>query len=355
MSENPALNTSVNHPTNHVVGPYIQPVLMAYLQQGGRLSALADAASVTDLWMVNPPEKIRVEDYFRLFLSASDLVQDPLLGIKAGQNAGLENFDVLGEALANTRAKSLTLGHALQQVMTLERLVHRLGTSRIESDGGHVRLIWRAHFQPHKAARLVCESVLAGIIHLAEQLTGRLIPVMEVCFVHPRPNDYNEAEYQHGFRAQCRFGQSHNSIMIAADVLAWPLQQITRPSVIEADTKHTVEQVKSQLGKNLMNSPKLAQIAAILGQSERSLQRQLKQQGTSYQQLLADVRLHHAQDYLQYSNLSILQISQLLGFREQSSFNHFFLRGSGISPKKWQEKTKTIKSQRPHSEGAANA
>jgi len=333
----PEADTSRNHPLNFVVGAYIQPILVAYLQQGGRLSPLADAAAVNDLWMINPPETIAVEDYFRLFLSASDLLKDPLLGIKAGQSAGLENFDVLGEALANLREKSLTLGHALHQVMTLERLVHRLGTSRIESDSGNIRLIWRAHFQQHKAARLVCESVLAGIIHLAEQLTGRLIPVMDVCFVHTRPVDYHEAEYQQGFRSQCRFNQSSNSITIAADVLAWPLKNIAHHSVADTAAGKVVDQVKSHIGKNLLNSPKLPQISAILGQSERSLQRQLKQQGTSYQQLLADVRLHHAQDYLQYSNLSILQISQLLGFREQSSFNHFFLRGSGMSPKKWQE------------------
>ncbi len=337
MNNSRSSHTAVNHPANYVVGPYIQPVLLAYLRQGGRLSALADAACVTDLWMINPPAKIPVEDYFRLILSASELLHDPLLGIKAGENAGLENFDVLGEALANIRARSLTLGHALQQVMTLERLVHRLGTSSIETQGGNVRFIWRAHFQQHRAARLVCESVLAGIIHLAEQLSGRLIPVMEVCFVHPRPADYHGPEYQQGFRAQCRFSQSHNSIMIASDVLAWPLQHIARPSVVESCAGQMVEQVKNQIGKNLINSPKLTQIAAILGHSERGLQRQLKQQGTSYQQLLADVRLHHAQDYLQYSNLSILQISQLLGFKEQSSFNHFFLRGCGVSPKKWQE------------------
>lgn len=332
-----SVNQLTSHPDHYVVGPYIQPVLLAYLHAGGRLSTLADAMAVSDLWIINPPEKIAVEQYFQLMLSASQLLQDAHLGIKIGQHAGLESFDVLGQALANIRAKSLTLAHALQQVMTLERLVHRLGTSRIVVEGGNIRLIWRAQFQQHKAARLVCESVFAGIVHLAEQLTGRLIPVMEVCFVHPRPSDYRALEYQQGFRAQCKFSQGHNSIMIAADVLSWPLQYIARPSIAATDSGHVVEQVKNQLTKSLMNSPNLAQIASILGQSERGLQRQLKQRGTSYQQLLANVRLHHAQDYLQYSNLSILQISQLLGFKEQSSFNHFFLQGAGASPKKWQE------------------
>ena len=82
------------------------------------------------------------------------------------------------------------------------------------------------------------------------------------------------------------------------------LKNIARPSVAESTAGQIVDQVKNHIGKNLLNSPKLPQIAAILGQSERSLQLQLKQQGTSYQQLLADVRLHHAQDYLQYSKVA---------------------------------------------------
>ncbi|SOB76206.1 transcriptional regulator, AraC family [Marinobacter sp. LV10R510-11A] len=270
-----SVDQPTNSPAHYVVGPYIQPVLLAYLYAGGRLSTLADAMAVSDLWIINPPEKIAIEEYFRLVLSASHLLQDAHLGIKIGQHAGL-----------------------------------------------------------------VCESVLAGIIHLAEQLTGRLIPMMEVCFVHPRPSDYRALEYQQGFRAQCKFSQSYNSIMIAADVLSWPLQHIARPSVTAMDSRHVVEQVKNELKRSLTNSPKLAQIASILGQSERGLQRQLKQHGTSYQHLLAEVRLGHAQDYLKYSNLSILQISQLLGFKEQSSFNHFFLQEAGASPKKWQETKK---------------
>lgn len=112
-----------------------------------------------------------------------------------------------------------------------------------------IRLIWRAQLQQHNAARLVCESVLAGFIHLAEQLTGRLIPVMEVCFVHPSPSDYRALEYQQGFRAQCKFSQSHNSITMAADVLSWPLQHIARPSVTGTDSGQVVEQVKNQLKK----------------------------------------------------------------------------------------------------------
>jgi AraC-like DNA-binding protein len=328
--------------TGFVIAAYIQPVLKTYIHQGGRLSALADAMAVNDLWMLEPPEKVAVEQYFSLLLNSSQLLQDGHLGIRIGQYVGLTNFDVLGQALANTQSKALTLAQALQQVMVLERLVHRLGDSRIAVEGRNIRLIWRAQHQQDKAARLVAESVLAGIIHLAHTLTGRLIPVREVSFEHAKPNDYDDQIYQQGFRAECQFNQKTNSIVIAAEVLAWPLRETQALSSQALTTKSIVDQVKHLLENNLMSNLKVTHIAAMLGIGERSLQRQLKSYKTSFQQVLAEVRLQQAYGYLQYSNLSILQISQLLGFKEQSSFNHFFREVSGISPRCYKKKTKRV-------------
>jgi AraC-like DNA-binding protein len=325
-----------------VIAAYIQPVLKAFLQQGGRLSSLADAMAVNDLWMLEPPEKIAIEQYLSLLLNSSQLLHDGHLGIRIGQHVGLANFDVLGQALANTQSKALTLAQALQQVMVLERLVHRLGDSRIEVEGQNIRIIWRAQYQQDKAARLVAESVLAGIVHLAQQLTGRSIPVREISFEHEKPNDYDIKIYQQGFRAECLFSQKTNSIVIAAEVLAWPLRETDSLSSQALTTENVVDQVRHLLENNMMNNPKVSQVAAMLGMGERSLQRKLKSHKTSFQQVLAAVRLQQAYGYLQYSNLSILQISQLLGFKEQSSFNHFFLEGSGSSPRSYKKKLKML-------------
>lgn len=321
--------------TGFVVAAYIQPVLKAFLKQGGRLSFLADAMGVNDAWMLEPPEQIAIDQYFSLLLNASQLLNDGHFGIRIGQYVGLANFDVLGQALANTQSQSLTLAQALQQVMILERLVHRLGDSRIQIEDQNVRLIWRAQYPQSKASRLVVESVLAGMIHLAQQLMGRLIPIREMTFIHEKPHDYRADVYQQGFHTQCLFGQKDNSLVIASEVLGWPLKETDKlqSQALNADT--IVDQVKHHLEQTIMHNPKLLQIAAMLGMSERTLQRKLKAQGVNFQQILSDVRHQLACDYLQFSNLTILQISQLLGFKEQSSFNHFFLQVVGVSPREY--------------------
>jgi AraC-like DNA-binding protein len=334
----------------YVSSSLIKPVLDAYLHQHGRLSVLADAIAVTDLWFFEPPEKIAMEQYFKLLLKASELVNDPHLGIRVGQHTGLASFDILGKALENiqktgqknNQKKNATLAKALQQVIVLERLVHRLGDSRIEMEGENVRVIWRAQYQQHRASRLVSESVFSGIIHLAHSLAGRLIPILDVTFVHAKPSVYSELIYQQAYRSQCRFDQKYNSLLLAADVLAWPLQQSIDTSSELVEKQSISELVMAQLKPSLMSSPKLSQIAAILGINERSLQRKLKAEGCSYQQLLAEARLQQACDYLYYSSLNTLNISQLLGFKEQSSFNHFFIQQTGMSPLRYKsQKTAT--------------
>lgn len=321
--------------TGFVVAAYIQPVLKAFLKQGGRLSLLADAMGVNDAWMLEPPEQIAIDQYFSLLLHASQLLNDGHLGIRIGQYVALANFDVLGQALANTQSRSLTLAQALQQVMILERLVHRLGDSRIQIEDQNVRLIWRAQYPQSKSSRLVVESVLAGMIHLAQQLMGRLIPIREMTFIHGKPHDYRADVYQQGFHTQCFFGQKDNSLVIASEVLEWPLKETDKLQSQALSTDTIVDQVKHHLEQTIMHNPKLLQIAAMLGMSERTLQRKLKAQGVSFQQILSDVRHQLACDYLQFSNLTILQISQFLGFKEQSSFNHFFLQVVGVSPREY--------------------
>lgn len=181
----------------------------------------------------------------------------------------------------------------------------------------------------------MAESVLAGMIRLAQQLTGRLIPVRELTFVHPKPSDYHADVYQQGFHTQCLFDQKDNSIVIASEVLEWPLKETGKllSQVLSTDT--IVEHVKYHLEQTITHNPKLLQIAAMLGMSERTLQRKLKAHEVSFQQVLSDVRHQLACDYLQFSNLTILQVSQLLGFKEQSSFNHFFLQTVGVSPREY--------------------
>jgi AraC-like DNA-binding protein len=76
--------------------------------------------------------------------------------------------------------------------------------------------------------------------------------------------------------------------------------------------------------------------------SLRTLQRKLEEENTSYSALSKSVRKEMAHNYIQDSQLSINEISYLLGFAEQANFTRAFKRWYGESPSEYRKLSQTI-------------
>lgn len=73
-------------------------------------------------------------------------------------------------------------------------------------------------------------------------------------------------------------------------------------------------------------------VARRLGTSKRSMQRRLKEEGTSFQKVLAITRADISTRYLSETDLSLPEISYLLGFSDTSSFFRAFYGWKGVTP-----------------------
>ena len=73
-------------------------------------------------------------------------------------------------------------------------------------------------------------------------------------------------------------------------------------------------------------------MAKRLNTSKRSLQRRLSEEGTNFQELLNQTRFEMSERYLNDSELSVPEISYLLGFRDTSSFFRAFHGWTGTTP-----------------------
>jgi AraC-like DNA-binding protein len=74
------------------------------------------------------------------------------------------------------------------------------------------------------------------------------------------------------------------------------------------------------------------EIAQGLHLSLRTLQRKLRDEGTSYKELLDETRRELATEYIKNPHVSISEITYLLGFSEPSNFSRAFKRWTGSSP-----------------------
>lgn len=77
--------------------------------------------------------------------------------------------------------------------------------------------------------------------------------------------------------------------------------------------------------------PAMATVAGELGITERTLHRQLAVEGTSYRNLLDEVRATLAAELLD-SGLTVEETARRLGYSEASAFTHAFVRWNGYPP-----------------------
>lgn len=78
--------------------------------------------------------------------------------------------------------------------------------------------------------------------------------------------------------------------------------------------------------------PELEEIADRLCMTSRTLRRKLESEGTSFRQLLDEVRSALAEDYLRSPQMTIDDVAAALGFNEAASFRKAFKRWTGRNP-----------------------
>lgn len=144
----------------------------------------------------------------------------------------------------------------------------------------------------------------------------------------------------------CRisFGATANHLVFDRAALDTPLPtanpQITSlherllvQSIARLDREDMVSAVRSQIMDSLpMGPPTQAELARRLHMSRRHLQRKLGNQGTSYKALLDETRRSLALQHLHEGQISLGEISYMLGFSSVNNFSRAFQRWMGVPP-----------------------
>jgi AraC-like DNA-binding protein len=98
----------------------------------------------------------------------------------------------------------------------------------------------------------------------------------------------------------------------------------------------TVDQVKSVLKRLLSGSrPDVVMVAKELGMSERSLQRHITDEGTTFRQLLVETRRELVREYLNNDSVEITEAAFLVGYEDPNSFYRAFRSWEGQTPAEW--------------------
>ena len=87
-------------------------------------------------------------------------------------------------------------------------------------------------------------------------------------------------------------------------------------------------------------------VARALGVSARTLSRNLAAEGSTFTDIMDQLRRTLALQYLEELNLPLAQIASLLGYEEPTSFTHAFRRWAGRPPSAVRRPQRTLQSSR---------
>lgn len=311
-------------------------VLQTFQDQGLADDALLHGSGISaaDLGRADPRITTRQE----MQVCANAVARRRDIGLELGRRMHVSSYGMLGYALLS----SATLGDALRLALHYPALLGTLFRLRLIEDGERIWFSASEYREEPQLAAFNAEFCLVSLKVICDDLLGRSLPLLGARFAHAEP-DYH-AQYGATFTCALQFDASDNAFAFDRAWLAQPLplaDLVTHRAMSERCRQLNLEFTGRQawLGKirqllidQLDAPPGLEGLARQMNCSSRTLRRHLGEMGSSYQQLLDELRFERAKQLLGDGQMPIYRIAEVLGFSETASFRHAFMRWSGVAP-----------------------
>lgn len=203
-------------------------------------------------------------------------------------------------------------------------------------------LVLECAFAPDKHyPQAAIERSMSALLRWSEEMTGEPIVPSACEFTFPRPT-YHE-RYTAIFGANLRFASERNCLHLPLAFLQRPIQSANSylKQIIAARALQTLQQLQAKgellsrvrqlIQLNLQAGVGIEQVCQALHVSRPTLYRRLKQEGTSFTELVAEVRKDLAYKQIQ-QGLAVAVVSENLGFKDVSTFHRAFKRWFKQSP-----------------------
>ncbi|CAD5109677.1 AraC family transcriptional regulator [Zestomonas carbonaria] len=280
----------------------------------------------------------------RLWERAVQLSGNPAIGLNMASVVRPASFHVVGYAAMSSR----NLKEGFARLVRYQRIIAEGADLSFRPVDDGYGLILAIHGDRLAPARQSAEASLAYTLAFCRWMTGRPLQPREVRFQGEPPADL--APYRQVFQAPLRFNAEHYALIFERADLELPLPSANESLAQLHDrfageylarfsgsrVTHQVRQVLCRLLPQ--GEPKRDAVAQSLHLSQRTLQRRLQEEGTSFQHLLDDTRRELAIQYLAQPNLTLLEISYLLGFADPSNFFRAFRRWFDTTPGEYRAK-----------------
>ncbi len=305
-----------------------------FLEAGLDPAALADSNA-----------RYPVDGIHRLAEAVEAATGDELFGLRLGEHW----HPSMGHALGYAWLASATLRDAFERLSRYYRITTDRDMVVLDDLGECLEL---ALHNPDPNSPLPYPQIdgfFATIVHLCRQAIGDDFVPVQLQVQRPPPSD--PQAYEEYFGTHVRFAANRSAMLVASEdadrCLPTANAEVGRANerilvdyLARHPTANTSLLVRERLTEQLPSGhATVSLIASALQVSERTLQRQLREEGTTFRELLDETRRELALEYLRDSSLSIKEITYLLGFSDAANFTRAFRRWAGVTPSGYREAT----------------
>jgi len=289
----------------------------------------------------SPKSRISLADLVTACENAIRLSRDPHLPYRIGSSIHISAYGMYGFAILccpdfRKAMAFAELYHALAAPLATIEFTEEEGVASwvIEPNA-------RAATDP-QVYRFITEMQVGIHISLMRDIMGAVFTPDQIRLAYPKAHDFGLPADQIGCRLN--FASRTNQIMFRSAWLdqAANLGNKTTFAAVVALCDDLLNDLKLRIGlageiralllRNITNPPTLVAIAKLLEMSDRSLRRQLREQGISFRGLLDELRMQLAMKYLRTTRLANEDIALALGFSDATNFRRAFRRWTNKSP-----------------------
>ncbi len=275
-------------------------------------------------------------DVAALWLAAARATGDPHLGLHAAAQLPDRAESPFGYAAAS----SPTLLEALRLMIRYQSLHFDGNALSLEDRGDRFALcVSPPHSQfetPHQI-----EYICVLLKRTCEAIVGPAFRLLGVYFRHAGPT--TATEHQRILGCPVEFRQPENALLLAREVVSKPsrfanpeileaVQAIAERRLAELRSPTWVLRTRKVLEPVLAGSCQIKDIARRLGISRRSLQRKLAAEGSSFTNVLDQLRREQTFALTRRRGMTVAAIASEVGFADPRAFARAFQRWTGVSP-----------------------
>ena len=288
----------------------------------------------------DPDERLPANCQIDLLKAAADVLNDDLLGFRLAQSTDLRRLGLLYYVFAS----SATLDEAIRRCARYSRVANEAIVVQLLEGGRPVIRLGYTGIARHTDVHQM-EFIITFLLRLCRHTTGRQLVPESVSMMHVRSAIASELSNFFGVRVE--FGSDFDEIVLPTGAGDLPLVNADPylNNIIVKDCEAYLAELRTNVGPFRIRvenaiapllphaSARTSIIAQALGMSERTLERRLAQEGTSFMEILQQLRSEMAVRYVDDPVVPISRIAWLLGFEEVSSFSNAFKRWTGKSPR----------------------